>query len=154
MGVLAWQQAHTKARWSNNAPSVEFGQKAIACRFWFSRLLDASCSILFLSVALASTFVFLLLAVYRLIIDLSGPVIVAAASALWHSRVLHLFLWMLPLLLSHSGAVLAQTPSVHQWPWIVPIRSFYSKSWPDLDCLTWCIGLYLCLVSHPQSMTT
>lgn len=52
MGVLAWQQAHTKARWSNNAPSVEFGQKAIACRFWFSRLLDASCSISFLSCCL------------------------------------------------------------------------------------------------------
>lgn len=43
--------------------------------------------------------------------------------------------------------ILSRTHSVHQWPQIVPIRSFRFKNCPNPDCLALCIGLCpMCLI--------
>lgn len=67
-------------------------RRPLLADFGFLGFLMLPAAFRFCLVALASTFVLLLLDVCHLIIGLSGPVIVVAASALWHSRVLYLLL--------------------------------------------------------------
>lgn len=50
----------------------------------------------------------------------------------------------------YSSPILFQTLSIHQWPWIVPIRAFYSSNCLNLYCLTWFVGLCPDLMSHSQ----
>lgn len=133
---------------------MEFSHKAIAGRFSFSKLFDALYSILCVSVDLILTFVYSL---GMFIIWL-----VFAVSLWWYLLLLHppkifpnfYYSEFFHSYYSTSSPIFFPTHSIHQWPWIVPIRAFYFQNCLNLHCITWFVGLCPELMSHSQCMNS